>query len=171
MRPSQSAHTHTHIIPTMRNRAFAVMSPGVDACIRVAAQAPVPGANPAQDLADFLNLLSAGLANSTAAPDADNHTGMSQGMYCQLTRLLMHHAMPSFCWLRQLQKAAHSRRWQACVQKSDAGQGMYHCQLKPLTKQPEGLSQAAQFMWMATFLKRQCCTNIPTTWPLIYTRC
>jgi hypothetical protein len=102
------------------------LSPGVDACIRVAAQAPVPGSDPAQDLADFINLLSAGLANATTAADADNHTGMLQGCCFLLTRGQCIRSRPY--WLRQLHNATHSvagsRLHLACVRHLIAGQAI-----------------------------------------------
>jgi hypothetical protein len=43
---------------------------GVDQCITIAAQAKVPGLNPEQDMADFIDLLNAGMA---ANASVDNH--------------------------------------------------------------------------------------------------
>lgn len=51
---------------------------GVERCIKVAAQAPVPGLQPGQDLAAFIDMLNAGLMNSTtcqATTEEDDHTG------------------------------------------------------------------------------------------------
>lgn len=43
---------------------------GVDQCITIAAQAKAPGLNPEQDMADFIDLLNAGMA---ANASVDNH--------------------------------------------------------------------------------------------------
>lgn len=45
---------------------------GVSQCITIAAQAPVPGLNPVQDLADFIDLLNAGLVANASGDD--HHT-------------------------------------------------------------------------------------------------
>lgn len=67
---------------------------GVERCIRVAAQAPVAGADPVEDLQAFIQLLNAGLVNSTAAPGAEEHTGKQANP----ARLHLRHSLVHSGW-------------------------------------------------------------------------